>query len=214
MNPARPPQSESTTYAIALKTRSMSVMGFFANHASLCVELFGDDAVRPLDKRYENCGTAELCSPILQVCFRNPTGTGAGPSRKNRNMLPDNLLLHFAQRGPADREDLQNGCFPHEVSSFAGEENLHLVTCVGQRKAMRENERRPSRVIRSPRTLHHDLQWFTRCGFLRIHGPKSEQTEAKQLWDFGKKLASNHRLLPKIFRAVSADESIPRRWLM
>lgn len=115
-------------------------MGCFTNHAGLCAPLFGDDAVRPLDQRYENCGSAELCSPILQIYFRNPTGTGAGPSRKDRNVLRDDLLVHFAQRRPADRENLRNGCFPHEVGSLAGEENLHLVTCVGQRKAMRETK--------------------------------------------------------------------------
>ena len=65
---------------------TISGMAMFHHYAGFCAALFGDDAVCPLDQRYENCGTAELCSPILQVYFRNPTGTGAGPSSKDRNV--------------------------------------------------------------------------------------------------------------------------------
>jgi hypothetical protein len=33
---------------------------------------------------------------LIQVCFRDPTGPGAGSSRKNRNMLRHHLVQRFA----------------------------------------------------------------------------------------------------------------------
>jgi hypothetical protein len=33
---------------------------------------------------------------LIQVCFRDPTGPGAGPSSKDRNMFRHNLVERFA----------------------------------------------------------------------------------------------------------------------
>ena len=67
--------------------------------------LFDDDAVRPFDQRDENCGVAELGSPLIQIGFRDPTGPGAGASSKDRNVLVDNFLQSFAERRPTHREN-------------------------------------------------------------------------------------------------------------
>jgi hypothetical protein len=72
---------------------------------SMDLSLFGDDAISPLYERNKNCRSAKFCSPLLQVCFRNPTGAGAGPSRKDLNALRHDLVPQFAQRRPTDGKD-------------------------------------------------------------------------------------------------------------
>jgi hypothetical protein len=49
---------------------------------------------------------------LIQVCLRNPTGTGASPSRKDRDVFGYNLFEHFAQRCALD---------------FAGDDNSTIV---------------------------------------------------------------------------------------
>src|ERR1700730_14972766 len=49
------------------------------------LRLFDYDPVRPFDQRYKNRRIAKFCSPIFQVCFRDPTGPGTGTSSKDRN---------------------------------------------------------------------------------------------------------------------------------
>ncbi len=48
-------------------------------------------AVGPFDKRNEGCRTAEFCSPLIQVCFRDPTGPGTGSSSKDGDVFSDDL---------------------------------------------------------------------------------------------------------------------------
>jgi hypothetical protein len=67
--------------------------------------LFDDDAVGPLHQRDKDCRVAELGSPLIQICFRDPTGPGAGPSGKNGDMFVDNFSERFAEWGPANREN-------------------------------------------------------------------------------------------------------------
>jgi len=54
--------------------------------------LFGDDPVRPLDKRHKNRGIAELCSPLGQVRFRHTPGAAASPASVNLNVFGDYLI--------------------------------------------------------------------------------------------------------------------------
>jgi len=55
-----------------------------------------NNSVRPLYERDKDRRVSEFCSPLIQVCFRDPTGPGAGSSSKNRNMFRDNLVEGFA----------------------------------------------------------------------------------------------------------------------
>src|SRR5215813_5029929 len=54
--------------------------------------LFAGDTVGPFDQRNENGRIAELCVPIRQIVFRDPTGPRASPSSKYRNVFGDDLL--------------------------------------------------------------------------------------------------------------------------
>jgi hypothetical protein len=67
--------------------------------------LFNNNPVRPLHEGDEDRRTTEFCSPLIQVCFRDPTGPGTGSSRKDRNMFCDNFFECFAERWPAHRQD-------------------------------------------------------------------------------------------------------------
>jgi len=126
--------------------------------------LLGDNPVRPLDQRHEDRWTAEFCSPVLQVCFRDPTGTGTGTSGEDRDVLGYDFVPHFGKGWPSHRKYGCSRNVAHEVGCFSGKENLHLVTRVGQRQPMGKDERCPRRIIRPPGTLHHDLQRLTfRC---------------------------------------------------
>jgi len=82
--------------------------------------LLGDNPIRPFHHRYEYSRAAELCSPLIQVCFRNPTGTGASPSRKDRDVFGYNLFEHFAQRWPPDRHHGVRCHLSHQVGGFPG----------------------------------------------------------------------------------------------
>ena len=101
---------------------------------------FGNDPVRPFHQLYEDCRAAELGSPFVQVCFRHPTGAGAGPSRKDRDALRHDLLECFAERRPTNRHDGIDRDFAHQVGGFAGEEDLHVVPGFCQDQSMREDE--------------------------------------------------------------------------
>src|SRR6266571_6681959 len=102
--------------------------------------LFHDDAVGPFDKTHKNGGTAELCSPLIQVGFRDPTGPGAEPSRKDGNVFGDHFFEGFAERRPADGNDGIGGGFAHERGGFAKEKYLNVVTGFGKGEAMQEGE--------------------------------------------------------------------------
>ena len=67
--------------------------------------LFGNDVVGPFHQRNKDRWAAPLCSPRGQICFRDPTGPGAGPSRKDGDVFRDDFFHHLAQRRPTDRLD-------------------------------------------------------------------------------------------------------------
>lgn len=78
-----------------------------------------DDLVRPFDERHEDQWTAELGSPLIQIGFRDPTGTGAGSSREDGNVPGDNFGEGFAERRPTDRHDRVRRRLAHEVGGLA-----------------------------------------------------------------------------------------------
>ena len=124
------------------------------------VSLFRDNAIRPLHHGDEDRGTVEFRAPLVQVCFRDPTGSGTGSSGKNRNMLGDNFFESFAQRGPPHGLDCVHRGLAHGVGSFACQENLHFMTGFRECKSVDESKRGSGGVIRAPRAFHHDLQFL------------------------------------------------------
>src|SRR5229473_3483976 len=88
---------------------------------------FGDNAVRPFYQRDKDRRTTEFCSATVQVCFRDPTGPGTSPSRKNRNALGDDLFERFLQRGPPPRVDGIRRLLSHQIGCLGDEEDLHFV---------------------------------------------------------------------------------------
>ena len=119
-----------------------------------------DDAVGPLHQADKNCGTAEFGSPLIQICFRDPTGPAAGPSRKDGNVFGHNFFKRFTERRPAHGHDRIHRRLSHQIGGLSREENLHFVTGVRQRESMQKGKRRPGRVIGAPGTLHHDFESF------------------------------------------------------
>ena len=65
-------------------------------------KLFCDDAIGPLHQVHEDCGIAELCSPLRQVRFRDPTGPAAESSSKDRNVFGGDLLEGLFEGRPTD----------------------------------------------------------------------------------------------------------------
>jgi hypothetical protein len=55
-----------------------------------------NDAVCPLHERDEDRWISKFGAPLIQVCFRDPTGPGAGSSSKDGNMFGDDLIECFA----------------------------------------------------------------------------------------------------------------------
>ena len=117
----------------------------------------GDDAVGPLHQAHENGGTAEFCSPLSYICFRDPTGPAAGPSSKDGNMFGHDFFERFAERRPADGHDSVGGDFAHQRGSFAEKENLDFVAGFGQRESVMKGKRGLRGVVGAPGTLHHDF---------------------------------------------------------
>lgn len=93
--------------------------------------LFSDNPVGPLDQRHENCRVPELCAPILQVCFRDPTGPGTGSSSEDGNVFGDDLVAQFAERRPTHGKYSCRGGVAHQIRSFAGKKNLNLMAGIG-----------------------------------------------------------------------------------
>jgi len=129
-------------------------------------DLFGDDAVGPFDQRNENGRIAELCVPIREIGFRDPTGPGASSSSKNRNVFGDDLLAQLAERRPTNGNHRVRGSFAHKIIRVSSQEYLNLVASVRQRQCMCEHERRSGRVVGPPRASHQDPQSLFR--FLRL----------------------------------------------
>jgi hypothetical protein len=78
-------------------------------------DLFGDDAVGPFDQRNENGRIAELCVPIREIAFRDPTGPGTCSSSKDRNVFRDDLLAQLAERRPTNGNHCVQGSFAHKI---------------------------------------------------------------------------------------------------
>ena len=89
---------------------------------------FDNNSVRPFHQRHKDRRSAELCGPSFQVCFRDPTGPGASPSRKNWNMFGENFRARFAQWRPVHRHDCIRRRLTHQIRSFAREEDLYVVS--------------------------------------------------------------------------------------
>ncbi len=118
---------------------------------------FRDDAVGPLDQANKNSGIPEFGVPLFQIFFRDPTGPAASSSSKHGNVFSHDLLAGFAERWPANRHDRIHRRLSHQVSGFAGEENLHLVAGFRQGESMQKGKRRSGRIVRTPGALHHDF---------------------------------------------------------
>ena len=55
-----------------------------------------NNPVCPLHERDKDRWTPEFCSPVIQICFRDPTGPGTGASRKDRDISCRNFFTRFA----------------------------------------------------------------------------------------------------------------------
>jgi hypothetical protein len=75
--------------------------------------LFGDYAIGPLHQGNKDGWVTELGIPCDEIRFRNPTGSGAGPSRKDRNVFGDDLFAQFTERRPTDGKHGIGGGLAH-----------------------------------------------------------------------------------------------------
>jgi hypothetical protein len=99
---------------------------------ALLTRLLCDDAIRPLHQRNENRWTAKLRAPLAQVCFRDPTGPGTGPSSEYWNAFGDHFIQSLAEWRPAYGLDCVHRGLAHGVGPFANQENLHVMTGLRQ----------------------------------------------------------------------------------
>jgi len=117
----------------------------------------GDDAVGPLHQAYKDGGTAEFCSPLRYICFRDPTGPARGSSSKDGNVLGHDFFEGFAERRPADGHDSVCGDFAHQRGGFAEKENLDFVAGFGERESVVKGKRGFGGVIGALGAFHHDF---------------------------------------------------------
>src|SRR5258708_13621031 len=96
--------------------------------------LFRSNAVGPLDQAHENGRTAEFCSPLSYICFRDPTGPAAGPSSKDGNVFGHNFFRRFAERWPADVHNRIRSVFAHQGACFPERENLIALAAFPERE--------------------------------------------------------------------------------
>jgi hypothetical protein len=106
-----------------------------------------DDAIRPFHQGDKNRRTSELRSPLRQIAFRNPTGSGARPSRKNRHAFRHQLFQRFAERRPAHWQNRVCGRLAHQRSRFRQQKNLHFMPRFRQQQPMRKRKGRPRRIL-------------------------------------------------------------------
>jgi len=92
--------------------------------------LFTNDVVGPFHQGNVDWNRAPLRVPTAQVRLRDPTGPGAGSSRKYWDVFGYNLRHGLAQRRPSDGFDHINGRLAHEVRSFVREKYLHIMAGV------------------------------------------------------------------------------------
>ena len=100
------------------------------------LRLFGDDPVRPLDKRHKNRGTAELCSPLAQIRFRHAPRAAASTASANLNVFGDDFIKSLSQRSPADGHERICHGLSHNGNRFAQEEDLYFMPGFGKRMPM------------------------------------------------------------------------------
>lgn len=124
---------------------------------------FTDDVVGPFHQGYVDRDRAPLRVPTAQVRLRDPTGPGAGSSRKYRDTFGYHLGHGLAQGRPSDRFDRVNRHLAHEIRSVVSEKNLHVMPGVGQCKPVGKNEGCASRIIGPPRTPHQNVQFLLGC---------------------------------------------------
>jgi hypothetical protein len=93
--------------------------------------LFTNDVVGPFHQGNVDRKRAPLRVPTAQIRLRDPTGPGAGSSRKYWDVFGYNLRHGLAQRRPSDGFDHINGRLAHEVRSFVREKYLHIMAGVG-----------------------------------------------------------------------------------
>jgi len=98
--------------------------------------LFGDYAIGPLNQRNKDGWVTELGTPIGEIIFRNPTGSGASSSRKYRNVFGDDFLAQFTEWRPTNGNQCIGRRLPHQISGVSSQEYLNFVPCVGQRERM------------------------------------------------------------------------------
>ena len=92
---------------------------------------FTNDVVGPFHQGNVDRNRAPLRVPTAQVHLRDPTGPGAGSSRKYRDAFGYNLRHGLAQGRPSDGFDRINGRFAHEVGSVVSEKYLYVMPGVG-----------------------------------------------------------------------------------
>src|SRR3974377_1772853 len=95
---------------------------------------FTDDVVGPFHQGNVDRNRAPLRVPTAQVPLRDPTGPGAGSSRKYQDALGYNLRHGLAQGRPSDGFDHINRRLAHEVRSVVSEKYLHVMPGVGLRQ--------------------------------------------------------------------------------
>src|SRR5271170_2877852 len=78
----------------------------------------------------------ELRTPIGEIIFRNPTGSGASSSRKHRNVFGDDFLAQFTEWWPTNGNYCIGRGLPHQIGGVSSQEDLNFVTCVRQRERM------------------------------------------------------------------------------
>ena len=136
-------------------------------------DLLDDDAVCPFHQGDEDRWAAELGSPLIQVCFRDPTGPGASSSSKDGNVFVDHFLERFAERRPPYRENRAYHRFAKQGSGLSKEKDLDVVPSLREDEPVRERKCSPGGIIGSPSAFHHDLELFRwRLGLRRCYTEK------------------------------------------
>lgn len=125
----------------------LSAPASWAVAAAFCLPAAFWRACSPQEGGGRFCGARDAAGVSkwnAQVRLRDPTGPGAGSSRKYRDAFGYNLRHGLAQRRPSDGFDHINRRLAHEVGSVVSEKYLHVM---------------PG----SPRTPHQNVQLLLGC---------------------------------------------------
>src|SRR5271166_4274231 len=164
---------------------------------------FTNNVVGPFHQGNVDRNRAPLRVPTAQVRLRDPTGPGAGSSRKYGDAFGYNLRLGLTQGRPSDGFDHIHRRLAHEVRSVVSEKYLHIMPGVGQSEPVGKDEGCAGRLIGSPRTPHQNVQFLLGC--LRLlslrlaggscNGPGGEYASG-QLRRFLKKVSAGRHTSP------------------